>query len=144
MSSVKQGIILSIFAALFLLQSISQLLPMHGVDTFQTPSTLAFQFAHSSSSDVVQFNSASPMLEHKNMASMSASSHSDMTGNCEIHCQIMGQDCAEIMCASLVYDALIKPSLHASSMQSVNFYSHSEHFSFRANSLYRPPISILS
>jgi len=78
------------------------------------------------------------------MASMSSSSHSDMTGNCEIHCQIMGQDCAEIMCASLVYDALIKPSLLASPMQSVNYFSLSEHFCFRANSLYRPPINPLS
>ena len=144
MNSVKQGIIFSIFAALFLLQSISELLPMHEDSNSQVMSSLTFQSLHRTSSDEIQFNSASPMLEHNNMASMSVSPHSDMTGNCEIHCQIMGQDCAEIMCASLVFDALIKPSLQASAMQSVNFYSHSEHFSFRANSLYRPPINTLS
>jgi len=144
MNSVKQGIVFSIFAALFLLQSISQLLPMHESSTSHSMSTFAAQSMQASGLNGVQLASVSPMLEHNTMTSMSASSHSDMSENCEIHCQIMGQDCAEIMCATLAYDALIKPSLLVPSMQSVNFYSLSEHFSFRANSLYRPPINTLS
>ncbi|MGB0943711.1 MAG: hypothetical protein ACPGUE_14970 [Marinomonas sp.] len=144
MNSVKQGIIFSIFAAIFLLQSISQILPMHESSTSHSISPLAVQFMEISELNDVHLDYVSPIPEHNNVMSMSASSHSDMTENCEIHCQIMGQDCAEIMCATLAYDALIKPSLLVPSMQSVNFYSLSEHFSFRANSLYRPPITTLS
>jgi hypothetical protein len=143
MYSVKQGIIFSIFAALFLLQSIYQLLPMHESANSHSISHVSFQSVPDSNLGETQIVSSGPMHAHNTM-SMSASSHSDMSENCETHCQIMGQDCAEIMCASLVYDALIKPSLLAPSMQSVNFYSLSEHFSFRANSLYRPPINTLS
>ncbi len=143
MNAVKQGVIISFFAALFLLQSISQLLPMHGLTMTQTMSqTLEL--------DNVQISSASLFIATKVndtdgvMVNMTSSSHSMMSENCDDHCQSMAQDCAEIMCTNLVYDESIKSPLITAPMQSVNFYSLADYMGLTSTSLYRPPITHLS
>lgn len=133
MNAVKQGVIISIFAALFLLQSATQLLPMHG-----------FSSAENSQSRVL---SAVPLSVDENTASMSShhpDTHSMMSENCESHCQTLSQDCAELMCSNVVFDEFDKPALTFAPMQSVNFYSLSDYIGFSSQSLYRPPISSLS
>jgi len=148
MNAVKQGVIISFFAALFLLQSISQLLPMHGLT--MTP---AMSQSQPLELDNVQISSASLFIATKvndtqgvttRSHSMASSSHSMMSENCDDHCQSMTQDCAEIMCSSLVYDERIKSPLITAPMQSVNFYSLADYMGLTSTSLYRPPIASLS
>jgi len=143
MNAVKQGVIISFFAALFLLQSISQLLPMHDLTMTQTMSQ-TFEL------DSVQISSPSLLFATKVndtqgvMVNMTSSSHSMMSENCDNHCQSMAKDCAEIMCTSLVYDESIKSPLITAPMQSVNFYSLADYIGLTFTSLYRPPIAHLS
>lgn len=148
MNAMKQGVIIGIFAALFLLQSVSQLLPMH--DSVLTESAFQSDLSEMSlnlnagmTHDMTS-NQTEAYQSHSEMPEMSFSSHTDMPENCEIHCQSMAQDCAEIMCASLVYDAMVKSSFDTILTQSVNFYSLFDYLGFSASSLYRPPITTLS
>lgn len=147
MNAVKQGVIISFFAALFLLQSIPQLLPMHGLAmTLAMPQNVS----QSLNSDHTQMSSSPSVIvamanDTENLVTMMMStSHSTMSENCDDHCQNMAQDCAEIMCTNLVYDDSVKSPMIAAPMRSVNFYSLTDYISLTSTSLYRPPIERLS
>ena len=134
MNAVKQGVIISIFTALFLLQSVSQLLPMHGFEPAQ--STLS-SFILEPAQDLLYADASLSVSHHTD-------THSMMSESCESHCQTMSQDCAEIMCSTVLYDVIDKQALVSAPMQSVNFYALIDYIGFSVHSLYRPPISQLS
>lgn len=154
MNAVKQGVIISFFAVLFLLQSVAQLLPMHGSDTQQAVTHTLVQTvelemnssatkmlsSHLEASD----NKTNANLDAGIMLDMTTFAHGEMSDNCEVHCQGMTQDCAEIMCSSLVYDETIGSPWFTAPMQSVNFYALAGDINITSSSLYRPPIAHLS
>lgn len=147
MNAVKQGFIVSFFAALFLLQSVSQLLPMHSMSEShpQVVSSVLATAKHADFNDQVSEIPAEHSIP--NQALMTDREHTTptmMTQGCELHCQTMAQNCAEIMCATLVFAESGNKPVLTLPMQSVNVYSPVHYRGYNISSLYRPPISSLS
>lgn len=147
MNAVKQGVIISFFTALFLLQSISQVLPMHGLSMTFMPQNLSQPAKLDHTRMAPQPLLIATVVNDTyavEMINMTSSSHSMMSENCDDHCQTMAQDCAEIMCTNLAYDGSVKSSLITVATQSVNFYSLADYVGLTSTSLFRPPIAHLS
>ena len=147
MNAVKQGIIVSFFAALFLLQSVSQLLPMHSMSEShpQVVTPVLATDKHADFNGLISETPADLSIPHQTlMTDMEHTMSSMMTQGCELHCQTMAQNCAEIMCATLAFAESGNKSVLTLPMQSVNVYSPVHYRGFNTSSLYRPPISSLS